>query len=487
MPNDGIVNTSSASPPSGVPYVISPALRKKLQQCYEHGTKLQQQEKYDYDYAHSILTECVTGDPGNLVYVEAFLQNLQRKYNQNRRGSLLAFGGKGAFRKAVARKDWPVVFKLGPDILKSNPWDVSTLRGLAEACGAMGYHDVELRYLKNALEANPKDPEVNKHCALSLARIGQFDQAISCWQRIDEAKRGDADAQRMITDLQIAKTEARQGGGKPDPHRRGRMPVSPPPEPRETTPVTSSDTPRRPIELTHRQQLEQTIANNPTDIDTYLELAQLHVDEERLGEATHVLSKALAASGNNVKIQERLEDVELLRKRQQLTIAERRAETNNIAANQELVVQLRDDMNRIELEVFDRRAQRYPRDLELKYQLGLRLKRAGNVREAIAQFDQAQKLPARRTFAALEIGECLQRQKHYDKALSYYWIAAEEPATEKLELKKLALYRLGVLAEALKHLEDAERSLSQLVELDPQYKDAATRLDKIRLMRHKQP
>ena len=137
----------------------------------------------------------------------SFLAESARKYNNNRRGSLLAFGGKGAFRKAVARKDWPVVFKLGPDLLKTNPWEVSTLRGLAEAAAAIGAHDVELRYLKNALDANPKDAEVNKHCAISLARIGQFDQAISCWQRVDEAKRGDLEAQRMITELQKDKIE----------------------------------------------------------------------------------------------------------------------------------------------------------------------------------------------------------------------------------------------------------------------------------------
>src|SRR5687767_3897031 len=85
--------------------IISPALRKKLQQCYEHGSKLLQQEKYDFDYAHSSLVECVTQDPGNATYVEAFLQNLQRKYNNNKRGALLAFGGKGPFKKAVAKKD----------------------------------------------------------------------------------------------------------------------------------------------------------------------------------------------------------------------------------------------------------------------------------------------------------------------------------------------------------------------------------------------
>ena len=37
-------------------------------------------KEYDVDYANEMLTECVIRDPGNLVYVEAFLDNLQRKH-----------------------------------------------------------------------------------------------------------------------------------------------------------------------------------------------------------------------------------------------------------------------------------------------------------------------------------------------------------------------------------------------------------------------
>lgn len=486
MPFDG---SSTGTSTANEPHVISPTLRKKLQQCYDHGMRLLQQQKYDYDYAHSILLECVVNDPGNLVYVDAFLQNLQRKYGNNKRGSLLAFGGKGAFRKAVAKKSWMDVFKLGPPILKSNPWDVATLRGLADACAFFGYTDVELRYLKNALDANPKDAEVNKHCALSLARIGQFDQAIACWQRVDEINRGDDEAQRMISDLQIAKTHARGGFSKGETERRAGG-VAKTKQASATAvqdgPAESTQPPRREIKLTPRQQLEQAIANNPTDIDSYLELAELHVNEERLGEAAHVLGKALAASGNQLKVQERIEDVELLRKKQQLAIAERRAEADASESNQELVMGLREDLNRMEMEVLDRRSQRYPGDLELKFQLGLRLKRMGKPREALSPFEQALRLPARRAEAALEYGECLQRLRQYEKALKQYWIASEE-SSGKSELKKLALYRLGVLAEGLRHFEDAQRSLSSLVALDPSYRDAATRLDKIRTMRHKQP
>ena len=64
---------------------------------------------------------------------------------------------------------------------------------MAEACEALEYREAELRYLKMALEANPKDPEVNRHCAKSLQRTGLFDQAIVCWHRVEEALKDDVE------------------------------------------------------------------------------------------------------------------------------------------------------------------------------------------------------------------------------------------------------------------------------------------------------
>ena len=38
--------------------VTSPAVRRRLQQCFEHGSKLMKQQSYDFDYAHTMFVEC---------------------------------------------------------------------------------------------------------------------------------------------------------------------------------------------------------------------------------------------------------------------------------------------------------------------------------------------------------------------------------------------------------------------------------------------
>jgi tetratricopeptide (TPR) repeat protein len=459
------------------PKAMTPQLRRRLQECYEHAAKLMKQDSYDFDYAHTMFGECVSRDPGNVVYLEALFENLRRKYNNNKKGALLNFGGKGAFKKAHGKEAWSEVMKLGPGVLKLNPWDPKTLRGLAEACAALGHLETELRYLRFALERNANDVAVNRHCAKSLMRQGYYDQAIACWYRVDEATRGDAEAQKMMSELQIEKTQA--GLGK---SRAAQQPDDGAGD--ESGAETAK--PRREIQLTPRQQMEQALANSPTDVDGYLELTQFHLDEGHLGEALLLLKKGLSATGNDIRVQHRLEDVEILRKRQQLTIAEQQAAKEPNEQSQQLVLDLLNDLNRYELDVFAARSARYPADLECKFQLGLRLKRMENYVEAVNCFMAAAELPDRRASAVLELGECLQRQKQYSKALECYLRGLDQAEqADEAELIKLALYRAGLLSAGLKDNVAAIELLTRLVELDLNYKDAGARLDKIRLMDHK--
>ena len=60
------------------PSNISPAKRKKLQTYFQYGTD--KRESGDHDYAHSMFSQCFVGDPANLVYLEAVLENLNAKF-----------------------------------------------------------------------------------------------------------------------------------------------------------------------------------------------------------------------------------------------------------------------------------------------------------------------------------------------------------------------------------------------------------------------
>ncbi len=51
----------------------------------------------DFDYCTDLLAQCVVGDPANDKYVKAYVENLEKKYNNNRKGGPLAhFKERGA-------------------------------------------------------------------------------------------------------------------------------------------------------------------------------------------------------------------------------------------------------------------------------------------------------------------------------------------------------------------------------------------------------
>ena len=195
---------------------LTPGKRKRLQQSFEQANQLMRQE--NYDYANELFTQCVVGDPANVPYVQSYLANLKLKYNNNKKGSQLAFiqgaGAKGMVKKASMQKDWAGVIKHGLDMLKLNPWHIPTLRSMAVACENLKCQGTPLVYLKMALEPNPKDAAINRLCAQAYDEAGMYDQAITCWHRVEQAKPGDEEAGRAIASLTVKKTIEKADWGK---------------------------------------------------------------------------------------------------------------------------------------------------------------------------------------------------------------------------------------------------------------------------------
>jgi tetratricopeptide (TPR) repeat protein len=226
--------------------------RQRLVECYKRALHLRDHDR-NYDYAHAMFAECVLHDPSNLMYVESLLENLRAKYPQSKTKYSALSSSRRPLTQAVRRNDWPNVLRLGIDLLKESPWDIATLRAVALACANLHYNEVELAYLKQALDANSKDIETNRHCAQSLARMGQFDQAIACWHRIEMIRPGNKEAIRMIG--QLSEEKLKYPGGRP-------APVSPAPQPAQSINIAiggeKSDGEAEPI-LTPTQEIEQAI------------------------------------------------------------------------------------------------------------------------------------------------------------------------------------------------------------------------------------
>ncbi len=284
---------------------LTPAKQKRLEKVLEHATKKAASD--DFDYATELFAQCVLGEPGNFIYVRGYLENLQKKYNHNRKGHPLAQfkerGSRSALKKALGQEQWDEVIAHGLKVLAVNPWDVPALDAMATAAGKMGDYDCEAFYLKCALSANPKDPEANKRFAIALEERGKYDLAIACWHRVEEARPTDDEAKRAIAVLTVRKQRARGDFDEGEVARKLR--------------VKGEQQGEASLEHILRQKIEQ----EPATLAHYLELVQHYLSAERFAEAEELLAKAYEVSDGDADIREKWEDAQLRHLRQKISRA----------------------------------------------------------------------------------------------------------------------------------------------------------------------
>ena len=442
---------------------LTPANEKRLQKLFEIATKKAAlaTEAEDFNYIADLFSQCVLGNPRNLEYVRGYVENLQKKYGNNRKGGwgsqFKERGSRNALKKALAQEHWDEVIEHGLKVLAVNPWDVPTLTGMATAAVKSGDRECQLFYLKCAQVASPKDPVINRLCAIALTEWGIFDQAIACWHRVEEALPNDQEAKSAISIIMHDRIRARSGYSDDDGPRR----------PQAKGQEQAEDTPER--------KLQRAIENEPGNLANYTELAQLHLTAERYDEAEDVLAKAFEVSDGDIDMRERWEDAQLRHMRQKIGRAHDPATR----------AKLQHEYYEKDLEVCKNRVARYPGNLSFKFDLGYRYLLTGHYKQAIQELQAARNDPRKKGLSLLALGQCFQKIKQYRMALKHYEAAIHEIPDRDADSKKRALYLAGLLAMS-RHLNDidsAEKHLTTLASLDFTYKDVSALLDKIANLR----
>lgn len=440
---------------------LTPAQRARLEKLFEHAGK--KMAAGEFDYASELLSQCVTGHPGNAIYAQAFIDNLQKKYNNNKKGSPLAQfkerGARSALKKALAEEKWDAAIEHGVKVLVVNPWDMSTLVGMATAANKMEDRDCELCYLKAALMGDPKDINCNRLFALAMTDRGLIDQAITWWHRVEELSSDSSsskeEARRAVAVLTVQKARSRGEYDDDETSRKLRV--------RD----------QKQQEATLEQRLQQKIQAEPKNIATYLELSQLYINDERYKECEELLAQAFEMSDGDPDIREKWEDAQLRRLRQKL------------AAAKDPVVKkkLQQEYFEKDMEACKARVERFPSNLAFKFELGYRYMLTKRYAEAIRELQVAKNDPRKKGLSLLVLGQCFEHIKQYRLGMSHYEAAIQEIPDREADNKKRALYRAGRLAMGLKDLETAEKHLTTLAGLDFTYKDVSALLDKIAKLR----
>lgn len=427
-------SSAESARPGAAP--LSVAERRELQQRFEKAWRMIQDPATAWNDAHALLLECVTADPASALYVDALLLNLRRFDHSRKRFWLGRWSRQSQVVTAALRRDWPQVLRRGPEVLGDDPRQLPILLALIDASHAQGFRESAWRYAEECLRLDERNQDVWRRCGRVLASKGWFDQAGLFWRRLLASYPADDEATRILASLV------------------GERPVPGSDEPAGIA-IDSDDQTR--------------IREAATSLEACLE--QLHRWKDvRQWEAAELLSRrAIATFGQDLRLQELGEELILARHADQLETAERLARADDDPAWRALAVELRESLERLEVELLGTRSRRHPRDPELHARLAARLARQRNWTEAARCWEVATGAvdPAAAATAWLELGEAKQRLRQFPAALACYRRALEgsEGGRGGTEFRRRALGRLAALADGLGDRAAAESSRAQLARL----------------------
>jgi tetratricopeptide (TPR) repeat protein len=123
-----------------------------------------------------------------------------------------------------------------------------------------------------------------------------------------------------------------------------------------------------------------------------------------------------------------------------------------------------------------KRVEKYPTDLAIRFEMGVLYFQTNKIGEAIAEFQKAQQNPHKRIAAMSYLAQCFARRKMFDLAARTLQNAIKEKVVFDDEKKEL-VYNLGCVLESMGKKEEAVEQFKIIYEMDISYKDVGAKVD----------
>jgi len=460
---------------------MGPDKKKIAAECWKRAS--QAMAKEDWDFAIEMLSQSVKLVPENLLYRQNLRGCEYRKYGNNKTGARFSaprlMGIKSKIGLAKRSKNWETVDQEAEKGLLLNPWDAQLSADVAEACRERGFNEIAVFSYEKALEMDGNNKDFLKNIADLYEERGEYDKAIGAWSKIAKLDPNDQTANRRITDLHTQKVTHR--GGYDEAKTTKEVLAQPKSAYEQYSPTSGRQeeaaAPGESVEL----DLQHAIRKDPNNVQLYQKLADYFRREDRLEEAMTQFQKALELSGGDPAIREMLEDTEIQRMRKNVDVASEKLRNNaDDDALKQQVAAMRGEFLKREIQVLQSRVERYPKDLQKKFELAQRLMKFKKWDQAIPLLQAASANNKLEPEARVMLGECFLSEKKTPLAARQFESAVKlVNVHDQPELFLKCHYVLGRLAEEKSDNETAITHYTEVLSLDYSYRDARNRMEKL--------
>jgi predicted Zn-dependent protease len=460
----------------GMPEKPFSQISRPLREQYEKGkTAL---ERRNYDYAVAIFSGVLDQEPAFFDCRQLLRVTQHKKYEG---------GGSGFFKKMVSgasssplvakgqfalRNDPLEALKIAEQILNSNPTSVQGHKLLADAALAADLPKTAILSLEILGKNSPKDQELQKNLARAFAQTGSPGKAETIFAELVRLNPGDARLMEELKDASARKTLSEGGydalsegkGSYRDILKDKDQAVALEQENRQ---VKDVDVAARLI-----QEKEAQLAGDPKNLKLLRTIGELYTQQKEWDRALEAYHRIVASEGAaDPALQKTISEITIRKYDHTLSQLDPQA-----ADYAEQSARLKAERDNYMLTECKERADKYPNDLLIRFELGKLYFQAGKTSEAIQELQKAQNNPNRRIQALCLLGQCFARRNMNDLAAKTLEKAIAEKEVFDDEKKEI-IYALGTVLEKMGKAAEAIEEFKLIYEVDAAFKDVSKKID----------
>jgi len=446
-----------------------------LRELYQKGsTALQRQ---NFEYAIAIFNQILQREPAFFECRQALRAAQFKKAGGSTSFFKKVLGGAGssplvAKAQMSLRKNPLEAMQIAEQILNSDPQSSAGHKILAEAALAADLPRTSCFSYEILLKNSPKDMDLNMDYGKALAQAGQVAKAESVYAELMRIYPHKGEIAQALKDLSARKTMeeggydslADGGGSYRDILKNKDQAVALEQEGRQ---VKTDDVADRLI-----REYEERLPKEPKNLKLLRSLSELYAQKKDFDRSLEYAERIRASEGGTDPSLDRLIAETTVKKFSHLVslldpaAPDFAQETARLQAEQQA----------FQLQECQSRAERYPTDLQIRYELGELYFRVGKITEAIGEFQKAQSNPQRRLQSLGYLGQCFARRGMNDSAVRMLQNAIKEKPVFDDEKKEL-IYQLGCVLDKMGKPEEAIEQFKQIYEVDISFKDVGAKVD----------
>ncbi len=431
----------------------------------------------NFDYAIELFTQILSREPA--VYeVRKGLRTAQLKK---------AGSGGGFFKKMISsagssplvakgqlalRKDPAEALHIAEQILNSDANNAGAHRLVVEASTELQYPKTAVMSLEILMRNAPNNSDVAIQFANALADTGEVKRAERILAELYRAHPNNAELHQALKDISARKTldeggyeDLADGKGSyrdilKDKEEAVRLE-------QENRQVKTEDTTAKLIE-----EYERRMKTEPDNLKMLRSLAELYSGKKEFDKALAIYEKLKGTEmGVDPTLARAVADT--VARKFDNEMAQLDATAPDFS---EKAAKLQADKQSFQLAECQKRVDKYPNDMALRFELGKLYFDAGKIQEASMEFQKAEGNPNKRIAAMGYLAQCYTKRKFYDMAARKLQTAIKEKVVFDDEKKELH-YNLGSVFEQMGKKEEAIEQFKTIYEVDMSYRDVAAKIE----------